>query len=101
MATTRKRPTSGFASTGEVVSDPSINEEATVIIEDLVETAEANETYSVPEIIPTEDSGPRFVEVKAPEPVATKLVAPQNTTPILQPPPKRHPRNIPKFSSHK
>ena len=101
MATTRKRPTSGFASKEEDVSDPGVREEATVIIEDLGETTEGNETFSVPEIIPTEDSGPCFVEVKEPEPVSSKQVVLQTSAPILQPPPKRHPRNIPKFSSHK
>jgi hypothetical protein len=50
------------------------------------------------EISPTEDAGPRFVEESAtptPQPSAT----PQ--TPQLQPRPKRHPRNIPKFSRYK
>ena len=49
------------------------------------------------EIVPTEDVGPRFVEeVAAPAPAPVAPPAPQ-----LQPKPKRHPRNIPKFSRYK
>lgn len=50
------------------------------------------------EIAPIEDAGPRFVEktiTPAPQPPAPVA------TPLLQPPPKRHPRNTPKFSRHK
>lgn len=43
-------------------------------------------------IVPTDDLGPRFVE----EPV-TPTPEPQKV-PELQPAPKRHPRNVPKFS---
>lgn len=52
----------------------------------------------LPEITPTDYVGPRFVEetvAPAPKPQAP-APAPQ-----LQPPPKRHPRNVPKFSRHK
>jgi hypothetical protein len=52
----------------------------------------------LPEISPTEDAGPRFVEESA-TPVPQPLATPQ--TPQLQPRPKRHPRNIPKFSRYK
>ena len=49
------------------------------------------------ELVPTEDVGPRFVEeVAAPAPAPVAPPAPQ-----LQPKPKRHPRNIPKFSRYK
>lgn len=46
----------------------------------------------LPEIVPTEDPGPLYVE-PAPAPPVKPLV-----TPVLNPPPKRHPRNVPKFS---
>ena len=66
--------------------------------EELVEKTEAPKPVILPEITPTEDVGPRFVE-EAPAP------SPQAVTPEvsqqLQPPPKRHPRNIPKFSRYK
>lgn len=101
MATVRKR-SSGF-------SDPQDKEEEAHLIEELLdesaremfETISLTETESqvksdpvaptpfVPqEIVPTEDCGPRFVEEKS-------VPAP---APQLQPPPKRHPRNVPKFS---
>ena len=52
----------------------------------------------LPEITPTEDVGPRFTEEPpAPSP---QVVTPP-ATPQLQPPPKRHPRNVPKFSRFK
>lgn len=50
------------------------------------------------EITPTEDVGPRFVE-ETPTPPSQVVVA--SPTPKLQAPPKRHPRNIPKFSRYK
>lgn len=46
----------------------------------------------LPEIAPTEDPGPRYVE-PSPEPPAKPVAAPK-----LNPPPKRHPRNVPRFS---
>jgi len=52
----------------------------------------------LPEITPTEDVGPRFIE-EPPTP-RPQVVTPA-ATPQLQPPPKRHPRNIPKFSRYK
>ena len=52
----------------------------------------------LPEITPTEDVGPRFVE--EPPTSQPQAVTPP-ATPQLQPPPKRHPRNIPKFSRYK
>lgn len=57
--------------------------------EEVVEAA----PFTPMEIAPTEDAGPRFVEETAPP-------APP-ATPQLQPKPKRHPRNIPKFSRYK
>ena len=61
------------------------------------EKTEAPLPVILPEITPTEDVGPRFVEPPTPSP---QVVTPP-ATPQLQPPPKRHPRNIPKFSRFK
>lgn len=96
MATPRKRP----ASTGfnKEEKSPVVEE---IIVEDIqsVDLKSKEEETFVPEsIVPTE-----FVEV-APTPAPTPVVdAPKNTKPglTLQPPPKRHPRNIPKFSSYR
>lgn len=62
------------------------------------EKAEAPLPVILPEITPTEDVGPRFVE-ELPTPQPQAVTPP--VTPQLQPPPKRHPRNIPKFSRYK
>lgn len=119
MATTRKRSTS---SSGFVSKEAeTVAEEAAV--EELLEetTAEMFETISrieeevkaeepkaeaVPprqvvtfipeEIIPTEDAGPRFVDTTPPPPAKPKVEAP-----ALKAPPKRHPRNVPRFSARK
>jgi hypothetical protein len=110
MATSRRKPSSFI---------PPQKEETPAVEETLVESAaEMFETFlqtekepdekveivtsppkdyeTLPEIIPTEDAGPRFVDPPAPP-----TPRPQEPTPQLQPPPKRHPRNIPKFSRHK
>jgi hypothetical protein len=53
-------------------------------------------------IVPTEDAGPRFVE--KPVEVVKQEPAPEivsSSAPVLPHPPKRHPRNIPKYSRHK
>lgn len=125
MATTRKRSTS---SSGFVSKEAeTVAEEAAV--EELLEetTAEMFETISrieeevkveepkakepkaeaVPprqvvkfipeEIIPTEDAGPRFVDTTPPPPPAK----PKAEAPTLKAPPKRHPRNVPRFSARK
>lgn len=79
------------ASAREMFETISREEEA---VEAKTEVVEA--TPFIPlEIVPTEDVGPRFVEEVA-EPIPTPT-----TTPQLQPKPKRHPRNIPKFSRYK
>jgi hypothetical protein len=110
MAAPRKRPlstqTSGFGSESieetSKVSDRGEEES----IEEFLEFA-AKETFASLEfaeeeseikpfieesIVPTEDPGLRFVA--EPEPV--KTVAP--LTEVPKAPPKRHPRNTPKFS---
>jgi hypothetical protein len=62
------------------------------------EKTEAPLPVILPEITPTEDVGPRFVE--EPSTPSPQVVTPPATSQI-QPPPKRHPRNVPKFSRFK
>lgn len=50
------------------------------------------------EIIPTEDAGPRFVDTTTTPPPPAK---PKAEAPTLKAPPKRHPRNVPRFSARK
>jgi hypothetical protein len=110
MAAPRKRPlstpTSGFGSESiEETSKVSVKDEEENI-EEFLEFA-AEETFALIElaeekpeakpfveesIVPTEDPGLRFVA--EPEPV--KTVTPSVEVPKA--PPKRHPRNTPKFS---
>jgi hypothetical protein len=110
MASPRKRPpsdpTSGLGSESiEETSKVSVKDEEENI-EEFLEFA-AEETFTLIEfaekepeakpfveesIVPTEDPGLRFVA--EPEPV--KVVAPLVEAPKA--PPKRHPRNTPKFS---
>jgi hypothetical protein len=81
-------------------------EKATVDLFEMLAEAEKVEDVPEPEpepefreqaIVPTEDVGPRFTPVDQPlaQPVVSKPAA------VLQPAPKRHPRNIPKFSRTK
>jgi hypothetical protein len=112
MATSRRK-TSGFTSQGqeeetqevEKLLDDNAREmfETTSHTEEEV-TAEVKapeppkpvtQAAILPEIIPTEDAGPRFVQ-----PEATPR-APQQPAPQLKAPPQRHPRNVPKFSRFK
>ncbi len=51
----------------------------------------------VESISPTEDTGPRFVEKKVEE---VAPLAPSTIAPAVHPP-KRNPRNIPRFSRYK
>jgi hypothetical protein len=106
MATPSRRTSSqNFLS---VKQEKTITPDETVVVEidPVEETAEATsqkmfETFShivetppqiIEEIVPTADPGPRFIEALAPAPVVT-------TQPVKPPTmPKRHPRNIPKFS---
>ncbi len=93
MATTRKRSTSaGFAPKEETNSVEETLNEAT---EETIENIEKEE--------------PMPVVLDAIEPVSLRspVVEPKKETPVvkqqpkLNPPPKRHPRNIPKFSNFK
>jgi hypothetical protein len=115
MATPRRR-NSGFSA--EVTEKPQEEMEVTTpvdpvseeVICDQEEVTEEKEEQpekvveSAPvvfeSIAPAADSGPRFIEKETPEEIAK--VAPQvESAPSLLHPPKRSPRNIPKFSRHK
>ena len=110
MATPRKRSPSGQTSGFGI---ESIEETSNVSEKDERENLEefqevtANEVFEMIElaeekietapffedcIVPTEDLGLRFVETSEPPAAATLPVAP------LKAPPRRHPRNTPKFS---
>lgn len=103
MATSRKRPTSGFSSTKvepieEIPDDPLTDEEQVETVEsetipEEIPIVENKPTFS---IVPTEDPGPRFVPVEE---------IPQSSPPVAPTPsvkrPKQHARNVPKFSRTK
>jgi hypothetical protein len=106
MATSRRK-TAGFTAPGteeETVSvEELLDENGAEMFETISQTEPVTETTPVEvapfverEIIPTEDAGPRFVEELLPPSHTPNAVAPK-----LQNPPKRHPRNIPKFSRFK
>jgi hypothetical protein len=92
MATPRKRSISGFSDTSkdESIESQEIEEVLDTTVAEVAEPAEKQEEQMLP-IIPTEDPGPRFVEAPPvdtqPEPVK-----------IEEKKPKRHPRNVPRFS---
>jgi hypothetical protein len=114
MATTRRK-TSGFTEKPKVASTEA--KEEILLDEPTEEIAPeeiAPEETPVPvpppapmpvvieSIVPTEDAGPRFVE----KPVEEVKQEPtpeivSSSAPALLHPPKRHPRNIPKYSRHK
>lgn len=105
MATTRKR-TSGFSPQDDetVGIEETLEDLSQEMFETISRTEEEAEAKPEPvapkpfipaEIIPTEDVGPRFVEPVTPPPVEAPAPVQQ-----LKPPPKRHPRNIPKFSRY-
>ena len=99
MATPRKR-TSGFSE--KTVEETKVEEFLEEAAQEVFEAISQKEEPAPPipvvieSIVPTEDPGPRFVE-KAPEP-AVPAVTPQPPQPVA---PRRHPRNIPKFSRTK
>lgn len=102
MATTRKR-TSGFSEKpkeDESTEQKELEQMLDVLAQETFEEISQKEAIApvfVPqEIIPTEDVGPRFLE-----PEVTAVPAESRPEPQLKAPPKRHPRNIPKFSRFK
>jgi hypothetical protein len=110
MAAPRKRPSStpitGFglesieetSKVSEKEEQENVEEFQEVVVNELLEAAELAEEKVEPKvffeecIVPTEDPGLRFTEKV--EPIL------EETPPVvaLKAPPKRHPRNIPKFS---
>lgn len=96
-----RRKTSGFSS--EPLEKPKetlveITSEEVICEEEKVEEI-LSEEQLVPvleTITPTEDVGPRFVEKKKEE-VVEVLAAPAPVS-VVTHPPKRNPRNIPRFS---
>lgn len=99
-----RRKTSGFS------SEPIENLQETpveITSEEVICEEEKTEEFLPEEtpvpvleaITPTEDLGPRFVEKKQEEAVEV----PETPTPVsvMAHPPKRNPRNIPRFSRYK
>lgn len=110
MATPRKR-SSGFTKPAEEITEEAqLSEFLDVVATEMFETIshkEEEEEEKVTEspapapalpvvesIAPSEDLGPRFVEKPAEE---VKVVPQTSTAPVIHPP-KRHPRNVPRFS---
>lgn len=103
MASTRKRPSSGFSSeekTEEEEIKSFVEDTSTKIIEMLDEKEEAIQPFVEQEIIPTPDPGPRFVELLREEEIISSSES-EKMAPVSLQLPKRHPRNIPKFSRSK
>jgi hypothetical protein len=100
MATPRKR-SSGFTANSESEEtkvEELLEEVSTEMFETILHKEEevpAPKPFVEESIIPTEDVGPRFIPEPSPIPVAK---APEPPKPVA---PKRHPRNIPKFSRYK
>lgn len=101
---TRRRTTEGFQ------TEPETSEEGQVVettneavwlevleVEKDIDALEGfvNSPFVEQVIVPTEDTH-RFVPEEILEPKKSSV-----TSAILKAPPKRHPRNTPKFSSHK
>jgi outer membrane biosynthesis protein TonB len=107
MATPRKRSSSFTKPPEEVTEETQLSEFLDEVATEMFETISQKEEEALPEpepvekpfveesIIPTEDPGPRFIPEPTPPPV-TK--APEPPKPVA---PRRHPRNIPKFSRYK
>ena len=94
MPTPRKK-TSGFSSSPV---DSSVSEEEIVSVPETPQ----EQPFVEQSIVPTEDTGPRFVEEnksEAPVVESPKEAVPQAAPPVAHPP-KRNPRNIPRFSRH-
>lgn len=96
MAPIRKR-SQGFDTAPETTpsDEAKVDELLNEVVTEMFETISQTETpvFVEESIIPTDDPGARFVEAP-PEPPSVEKPAPK---PIA---PKRHPRNIPKFSRH-
>lgn len=100
MATSRKRPSSGFNSKSlEEPKEEVIDEELSIqqeddsiqeLLEEAVEGTQPATVFIEETIVPTEDPGPRFVISEVSTPLIVTPEAPKKI--------KRRPRNIPRFS---
>ena len=105
MATPRKRSSNSTKPPEEVTEETPLSEFLDEVATEMFETISQKEEEDLPEpgpiekpfveesIIPTEDPGPRFI----PEPLPV-VKSPEPPKPVA---PRRHPRNIPKFSRYK
>jgi hypothetical protein len=100
MASSRRRTSySSLTQAEEVIDELSnISEKEVEVVEEIQDTETIKE-FLLPDIIPTE-APPPYSEKKVVEPVLISAPA-KEETPQPKAPPKRHPRNIPKFSSKK
>lgn len=92
--TTPRKKTGGFSAAAET-DEAKVEEFLEDVTQEMLETislAEDTKPFVPQEITPTPDPGPRFLEQP---PVEKTPVVP---APQLQPAPRRHPRNVPKFS---
>ncbi len=106
MATTRKRSSNFTKPPEEVTEEAQLSEFLEEVSTEMFETISQKEEeqpelpkveqpFVAPSIIPTEDPGPRFIPKTEPT-LVTK--DPEPPKPVA---PRRHPRNIPKFSRYK
>jgi hypothetical protein len=104
MATTRKR-TSGFNTKAEETTEEKEVEALLEVAADEVLSEVKPAPVVIESIVPTEDVGPRFVETPEAEiEVEEPQLAPRpvrTSAPLKAHPPKRHPRNIPKYTRYK
>ena len=97
-----RRKTSGFSSEPleKTQEEVEVQTPVDLMSEETEEILpEVKNLLQMEEIIPTEDTGPRFVESKQEE-VAEIATAPASVS-VAPHPPKRNPRNIPRFSRYK
>jgi len=96
MATTRrKKPSSsGFSPTENIEAEVTPVEEETPVVEQTPEPV-------IESIVPPQDAGIWFTKQEVVEPETKPEQKPAPKKLELKPPPKRHPRNIPKFARYK
>jgi hypothetical protein len=97
-----RRKTSGFSSEPleKTQEEMEVQTPINLMNEEIEEISpEVKPLPQVEEIIPTEDKGPRFVESKQEE--VAKVAATPTPVSVVTHPPKRNPRNIPRFSRYK
>jgi hypothetical protein len=100
MASSRRRTSySSLTQAEEVIDELSNISEKEVEVVEEIQDPETTQEFLLPDIIPTE-APPPYSEKKIVEPIAVPTPAKENNL-QLKAPPKRHPRNIPKFSSKK